>query len=128
MKAFTPLTEITVANESIVRGHDDPIEKVVEALQSRGLATATLAIERGFGQRLGMTLGEMEQLQADLPGARWVDGGPALAATRAIKSQAEIECLRQACEITCLGVKDGFDQLHAGMTERRDVRRSWFRR
>ena len=119
MKAFTPLTEFTVAYESIVRGHDDPIERVVEALSGRRLAAATLAIERGFGQRLGMTFGEMEQLQASLPGARWVDAGPALAATRAIKSPAEVERLRRACEISCLGVKDGWDQLHDGMTERR---------
>jgi Xaa-Pro dipeptidase len=119
MKAFTPISAFTAANESIVRGHDDPIDKVVEAITGRGLAGGTLAIERGFGQRLGMTLGEMEQLQASLPDVRWVDAAPALWATRAVKSEAELECLRTACEISCLGVKDGFEQLREGMSERR---------
>jgi Xaa-Pro aminopeptidase len=118
IKAFTPLHDLTVANESIVRGHDDPIDKVVEALAGRGLRASTLAIERGFGQRLGMTLDEVEQFRRELPDARFVDAGPALAATRAIKSPAELECLRRACEISGLGVKDGFEQLRAGMTER----------
>ena len=118
MKAFTPLTESPSPTSRSSAGTTTRSRRLSKRWKAAA-SPATLAIERGFGQRLGMTLGEMEQLQASLPGARWVDGGPALAATRAIKSQVEIECLRQACEITCLGVKDGFDQLHAGMTERR---------
>jgi Xaa-Pro aminopeptidase len=65
-----------------------------------------------------MTVQELERLRSLLPGVEVVDAADALWATRAVKSAAEIDCLRRACEISCQGVRAGFEVMRAGMTER----------
>jgi len=117
-QAYTPIDDLWLARESVVHGHDDPMDVVADALKSRSLDQGRIGIEAGFGQRLGATLDEIERLRHRLPKATFVDAAPALWATRAVKSEAEVACLRRACELSCSGVRAGFEQLQAGMTEK----------
>jgi Xaa-Pro dipeptidase len=114
----TSWVELCVTKESVRHGHEDPIEVLCAQLRGRGYASGRIGLELGFGQRLGMTPREFELFRSLLPGAEIVDAAPALWATRAVKSAAEIDLLRRACEISCQGVRAGFEVMRAGMTER----------
>jgi Xaa-Pro dipeptidase len=113
----TSWVELCVTKESVRHGHEDPIEVLCAQLSDRGFGGARIGLELGFGQRLGMSPRELEQFRSLLPGAEIVDAASALWATRAVKSAAEIDLLRRACEISCQGVRAGFEVMRAGMTE-----------
>jgi Xaa-Pro aminopeptidase len=114
----TSWVELCVTKESVRHGHEDPIEVLCDQLRERGFGDGRIGLELGFGQRLGMTPLELDQFRGLLSGATIVDASDALWATRAVKSAAEIDCLRTACEISCQGVRTGFEAMRAGMTER----------
>jgi Xaa-Pro aminopeptidase len=114
----TSWVELCVTTESVRNGHEDPIEVLAERLTERGFGESRIGLELGFGQRLAVTPNEFDQLRSLLRNASIVDAAPALWETRAVKSQREIDYLRTACEISCRGVRAGWEALRAGMTER----------
>jgi len=116
-RATSPWSDLHVFHESVRHGHEDPVEVFCTNLVARGLHRGRIGMELGFGQRLGMTVEEFGRLRSLLPDARVEDAGPALWTTRALKSETEVDYLRRACEITCNGVRAGFEQLRAGLTE-----------
>lgn len=95
-----------------------PIDFIAQAIRSRGLGKSRLAIELGFGQRLGMNQEQWAELQAALPEVEWVDVTMPVQCVRMLKSQAEIDRLAQSSRISCEGVAAGFRALKVGMTER----------
>ena len=116
-KAYTPIEELVIAQESNEYGHDDPIAVLVAALKRHGWDRGRAGMEFGFGQRIGMTITELRALEAGLGSLEFVDAHAAISDTRARKSFREVERLRRACEISCDGVRAGFEELRAGMTE-----------
>jgi Xaa-Pro aminopeptidase len=116
--AATSWVELCVTKESVRHGHEDPIDVLAARLHERGYGASRIGLELGFGQRLGMTPQEFDRFRSLLPDAEIVDAAGALWATRAVKSAAEIDVLRRACEISCQGVRAGFEVMRAGMTER----------
>ena len=93
----------------------------LEVLREKGLQGATIGMELGPEIQVHMGYDHFSALVAGLPRARIVDGSAAVWQVRSIKSPAEIERLRRAAEISCLGVKSGFEQLQAGMSEKQVV-------
>ena len=116
--AATSWVEVCISRESVRHGHEDPIEAICAQIRDRGLGQGRIGLELGFGQRLGMTMNDFDRFRSLVPDATIVDVAPALWATRAVKSPEEIDCLRRACEISCDGVRAGFEAMRAGMTER----------
>jgi Xaa-Pro dipeptidase len=80
-----------------------------------------VGIELGFGQRLGMSYEQLKQLESLVPGIEFVDIAPLAETVRMLKSPAEIEVMRRACEISCEGVRAGWEILRPGISEREIV-------
>lgn len=95
-----------------------PIPYLVSVLKERGLESARIGIELGFGQRLGMNQEQFDELVGLLPAAEFVDATPLMQAVRMLKSEKEIELIGKACEISEEGARAGWNVLKAGMTEK----------
>jgi Xaa-Pro dipeptidase len=91
---------------------------IVESVDHLGLNAATIGLELGREQRMGLPPAQIDRLRAALPKARFVDGGALLWEIRARKSTAEIEYLRRAGCVTGEAYDALFDELAAGWTER----------
>lgn len=107
-----------VPDATIYPGQEDPVPYIVETIRDRLPKTATIGLELGFGQRLGMAVNQFEALRTALAPIRLVDGTPVTQAIRMIKSTNEVELIRRACEISQEGVRAGWEALRPGMTEK----------
>jgi Xaa-Pro aminopeptidase len=58
---------------------------------------------------------DFELLKEQLPKARFVDSGPVVWGCRLIKSEWEIDCMRQACEIGGVAWHRAFEDLRPGI-------------
>lgn len=96
----------------------DLVNQVVAAVRESGLERGKLAVEVGAHFRPGLSYEVMKTLQAALPDVQWVDCASVLWPVRCIKSALEIERLRKACEMSCHGVRAGFEALEVGRSER----------
>lgn len=96
----------------------DPVLYIAEVLEKKGFGRRNIGAELGFGQRLGMTYDQFGELRAKLPDARFVNATRLIQDIRVIKSPAEIECLKKACEISQVAARTGWEALHPGMTEK----------
>jgi len=85
-------------------------------LKKRGLATGTLAIELGRETWLGIPVVDFELLKEQMPKARFVDSGPVVWGCRLIKSEWEIDCMRQACAIGGAAWRRAFEDLKPGIS------------
>ncbi len=97
---------------------EDPIAGAFRVLQDLGLASGTLALELGYGQRMGMSQEDYCKLVEGLPEAKLVDGSELIWELRMIKSPLEIEALRKACAATTSAFEKGFSALRPGMREK----------
>ncbi len=96
----------------------DPIPFIADILAKKGLRKSQIGSELGFGQRLGMTYQQFSELKEKLPGVSFSNATRLIQDVRMIKSAAEIECLRKACEISQKGVRAGWEAVRPGMTEK----------
>lgn len=100
----------------------DVFALVRTVLDEKGLAGGRLAAETGFGQRLGMTLEQWEQLKTCAPGAEWVNVAEIMWAARLRKSQQELAYIRVSCRAADAGFMSAVAAGRAGVTEREVVR------
>ena len=91
---------------------------LADALRGAGLARERIGVERGRESRLATTVAELEALEAALPDAHLDDAADALWAARSIKSRAEIDRLRIACEANRAAFAEGYGSPREGQTER----------
>ena len=94
------------------------VDAILAWLDRLGLSEARLATETGAHSRIGLSIEAFDAIRSGLPGARWSDAGDVIWPVRAVKSAEEIRRLREASRISCLGVRAGFEAIHAGVTER----------
>lgn len=90
----------------------DSAHAAAESLRKRGLAEATIAVEKAF-----IPADALDVLRDQLPGARFVDAQIPLESLRAIKSTAELELVRTASEGIVSSMLATFDQVSPGMTK-----------
>lgn len=95
-----------------------PVDLIIETLKELGLSNSVIGAEIGFEQRLGITLDDFNKIAKRLPAAKFVDASEVLWALRMIKSQAEIECLRTAGQITAKAYEKLFSRIGEGIKER----------
>lgn len=79
----------------------DPIDAIVDLLRSRGLDHARVGIETGYGAQ---TIAHADRLRRRLPDVNWIDASGTIEALRAIKSNAELEVMREAARISSAGM------------------------
>lgn len=94
-----------------------PVKMIAEAIAQKGLDKARIGMEVGRDSRLGMSLPYLGALQNALPEVEFVDCDEMMAEVRATKSEAEIACIRRACELTCEGMLAGIDAVAEGVSE-----------
>ena len=94
------------------RCHEDLVEGVAEAVQERGLAEGTIALDMAF-----MPADRYLRLRELLPCATFVDAEPLLWKLRVIKSPEEVRRMRKAAEATDAAVDAAYAACRDGMTE-----------
>ena len=92
-----------------------------EALKKRGLAAATIAVEKAF-----LPADAMDVLRSELPGAEFVDAQLLLEQLRAVKSEGELELVRLASNGIIDSMLATFASVSPGMSKHEIVER--FRR
>ena len=95
----------------------DPITGIAQAIGDLGLSSGTIALERGYGMRIGMSLEDLDLLLAALPQATIADCSDIMWELRMIKSPREIELMRKVCADSCEAFRIAFEAVHPGMTE-----------
>jgi Xaa-Pro dipeptidase len=87
-----------------VRGYDRlsavPFDELDRLWEANRLSEATVGVESGSEQRLGLPLRDFEALCAHFGGTRFVDCGDLLWRLRLVKSAAEVARIRAACRVT----------------------------
>lgn len=89
---------------------------IADIIKERGLAGGSLAIELGREVWLGIAVTDFELLKEQIPNARFVDSGPVVWGCRMIKSEWEIDCMRQACAIGAKAWQRAFEDLRPGIS------------
>ena len=95
-----------------------PIEMLKEMFRELGVESGRIGCELGKEQRLGISLSDFDRLKASLPDAQFVDASALLWNLRIVKSKAEVECVREACNITTKALNAAFEKARVGMRER----------
>ena len=100
-----------------------------ERFPSSQYETIRKVVEKMIGPkaRLGldqstMYYNDLEGIRSVLPESKLIDVSESIAEILMIKSDAEVDRIRVACEATCKGIKAGFESLRIGMTEREVAR------
>ena len=79
---------------------EPPIGFLAREIRERGLDRSRIGIELGFGQRLGLSQQQWNELVRALPEAEFVDMTPLAQTVRMLKSELEIERIARACSIS----------------------------
>ncbi|MQG87985.1 MAG: aminopeptidase P family protein [SAR202 cluster bacterium] len=123
---ITPLEEILVWGT----GGSTNSELVANTVKERGLTSANIGLELGAASSMRMTPNELSDLRATLPNATFIDCDEAVGRSRMVKSQLEIERIRQAVTITEAGFTAAFRIARPDITERdliTEIAQEWLR-
>lgn len=104
-----------VQNRSVYVDTEQPINAAARALRRLELDGGKIGIEHGTWF---LTLERMAILQSLLPNAEFVAEPNIVRRLRLIKSQAELEYLRQASRVVEAMIQAGLDAIHEGASER----------
>jgi len=96
---------------------EDAAPQIKQALSDMGLASAVIGCELGYEQRLGLPMRAWEQIVSAFPRAKFVDASELLWRLRVVKSEAEVERLRKACQATSRAFEACYSQAREGWTE-----------
>ncbi len=113
VREFTWLPECTTIEDL-----EHPAEAVATRLLALGLGNKRIGIERGM-RTAGMFCGleEFELLRSRLPDATFVNALEVIPSVRVIKSDAEIEAMREAARIAESAVESAIGVLEPGCSE-----------
>jgi len=90
---------------------DDAADQLVGLLEDLGAGGRRIGVEL---RRPGLNAWTLQRLEAGLPQSRFVDASDLTPRLRAVKSAAEIACLREAARLTDLGMAAGIAAIHDG--------------
>ncbi|MBI4219200.1 MAG: aminopeptidase P family protein [Chloroflexi bacterium] len=104
------------------KGPDGGVPRLKRTLEELGIRSGRLGLELGSGADLRMSPPEFVELSRAMPDVALAGADEWLVRPRIVKSVLEIERIARSCEITCAGMKAGFEALKPGMSERDLVR------
>jgi Xaa-Pro aminopeptidase len=112
----TLVRDTALFDEAVFYRYEDALESIASAFRVRGWNGGTIGIE-WWTQTPGAPLvrATADRLGAD--GARIVDGAWIVDRVRAVKTDAEIECVRRAAEIVDVAFADLLEHVRPGDTE-----------
>jgi Xaa-Pro dipeptidase len=93
---------------------EDAADALVHLLEEHDVAGKRVGLEL---RRPGLSPHVDRHLRGALPGTRFEDASQLVARVRAVKSPAEIECLRQAARITVAGMEAAIAAIAPGATD-----------
>ena len=131
--SMTWVPDLRLWNSNLFAGGSEThpaVRLLVDVLAEKKLRRGRLGFELGDDISMGAGRALTDELVEALPDAAIVDGGPAIWATRKIKSPAEHAYMRKATEITAHGMRASMDALKPGMSEREVaavMMAEWFR-
>jgi Xaa-Pro aminopeptidase len=112
----TLVRETALFDDAVFYRYDDALDTIAAAFRDRGWADGSVGIEwwtqSPGGPLVRETAGRLESL-----GARIVDGDWIVDRVRAVKSAAEIECIRRAAEIVDVAFAQLLETVRPGQTE-----------
>ncbi|MER9895193.1 Xaa-Pro peptidase family protein [Mesorhizobium sp. M0119] len=94
--------------------HESPVELLAQTIQDMGYANAAIGFEK---TAWFFTIANYERLKELLPNAKFQDGSMIVDPIRAIKSEYELDYIRQAARIADAGMEAGINQVRAGANE-----------
>ncbi|BCG82897.1 MULTISPECIES: M24 family metallopeptidase [Mesorhizobium] len=94
--------------------HEVPLELLAQTLRDLGYAKSRIGFEK---KSWFFTIADYENLKSLLPDAQFEDGSMIVEAIRVVKSDAELQYIRQAARIAEAGMKAGIGQIRAGANE-----------
>ncbi|WP_245449089.1 M24 family metallopeptidase [Phyllobacterium sophorae] len=94
--------------------HESPIELLADTIRTKGFANSTIGIEK---ISWFLTIRNYERLKELLSATRFEDGSLTVERARVVKSELEIEYIRQAARIANAGMEAGLNQVHVGASE-----------
>lgn len=97
---------------------NDPIALAIDAIKSKSLDNGVIGMDISSSVRDNMAHTAFESIKQGLPDVRVVDSNAVLSPLRQIKSPAEIELLKNACQTSGLAWKAGLEALKEGMSEK----------
>jgi len=118
LETATWLTELSLYGPG-----EDPVQKALDALASRGLAGGRIGFELGPGQHPNLSPDDFRRLTSGVKG-EVVDASTLLSALRMLKGTEEIDRLREACRLSQVGFQAAFEALEVGTTEAELTRRA----
>ncbi len=95
----------------IWREEEDPVKLLAEIMKQKGLNNAKIAIP---GEA---PWGWVNELEGQLPNAKFVNASDQVGYIRMIKTTQELEWIRMACDIVDKAMANSFNNLYTGMTE-----------
>lgn len=95
-----------------------PVNLISDLLTGIGAHAGRIGMELGFEQTLDISLVEFNRLRSSLPAAELTDAADLLWRLRTIKSEAEISCVRRACQVVAEAYSQAFTSAHPGLRER----------
>lgn len=95
-----------------------PVELLKNVCSDLGTNVGRIGAELGREQRLGLPYNDFVKITKELPNAEFIDASDILWELRMMKSEAEIGCLRKACEISSTAFEKCFKKVRPGMTEK----------
>ena len=98
------------------------IQYVCTILKESKLDNNTIGMELGKGMRVDATQVEIESLRTKLSKAKIVDVSEIIWQMRQVKSSAEVDCIRGACDITVKAMEEGLKAVKPGVSERELLR------
>jgi Xaa-Pro aminopeptidase len=95
-----------------------PVDLIKSVFGEKALTSAKIGAELGREQRLGLSYNEFMKIKEGLPNARFMDASGVLWSLRIVKSPLEIDCMRNACDVTGRAFEKSFKMIREGMTEK----------
>ena len=89
---------------------------IADVLAEKGVSSGRVGIELGRETWLGIPVVDFELLKEQLPQVTFVDSGPVVWGCRLIKSEWEIDCMREACAIGGRAWQRAFSELRPGLS------------
>jgi len=93
-----------------------PIDPLLEAFRELDLTDGRIGCEFSSEERLGIAYNDLVSLMKSFPQAEFVDGSDVFWRLRVIKSDAEIACLKKACDVTSIAYEKTFSTIERGMS------------
>ncbi|MGI9334350.1 MAG: M24 family metallopeptidase [Gammaproteobacteria bacterium] len=103
---------------SAPRPEDDGVSLLSETIASLARRHGRIGVPLSHESHLRMPAADFARLRDELPGSEFVDARPAVRTLQSIKSEAEIDKIRQICQLTSFAFQGLGSQLRAGQSER----------